>query len=213
MELTLSGTPFFLLPQRALFYPDIAVLIVADLHLGKAMHFRKSGIFIPGRSAYADYHVLDGLIEKWRPAQVWLLGDLFHSSYNMEWQYFRNFRLKYKGISFCLVKGNHDILSPRIYTDLNIDVFDIIQSSDFIFSHEPLVKVPDGKMNIAGHVHPGCMIRLRGRQMLRLPCFYRQGRSLLLPAFGRLTGLAILPAKPDSRIYAVFPEEVVLVAS
>ena len=57
LEIELEGEKIALLPERALYWPAQHTLIVADLHWGKAGHFRKNGIAIPAqaqqRSAYA----------------------------------------------------------------------------------------------------------------------------------------------------------------
>ncbi len=47
MRIDLAGTSLQLLPQKALFLPEESILVLGDLHLGKAMHFRKAGIIIP----------------------------------------------------------------------------------------------------------------------------------------------------------------------
>ncbi|HET7427286.1 MAG TPA: DEAD/DEAH box helicase, partial [Gemmatimonadales bacterium] len=45
--LRLAGEDLVLLPERALFWPRTATLVVADLHWGKAATFRAAGIPIP----------------------------------------------------------------------------------------------------------------------------------------------------------------------
>jgi metallophosphoesterase superfamily enzyme len=68
---------------------------------------------------------------------------------------------------------------------------------------------PDGKLNIAGHVHPGYLVKTKSRQHYRLPCFYHHRQLLLIPAFGHLTGLHLLEKKSGSRIFPVLPEQVI----
>jgi DNA ligase-associated metallophosphoesterase len=212
MQINLAGTTVQLLPQKALFLPEQGMLVLGDLHLGKAMHFRKSGIFMPQASAARDYHILHNLIQQYQPEAVYFLGDLFHSLHNSEWLQFEKLITTYPDIRFTLVRGNHDVLDQTYYERLQIAIIPhAFLLGNLIFSHKPLAEVPEGSINIAGHIHPGCMVRGLGRQSIKLPCFYLKGQTFLLPAFGQLTGLHILEQNADTTIFAILPERVVLV--
>lgn len=212
MEITLAGTIIQLLPQKALFLPEHSLLVLGDLHLGKAMHFRKAGIFMPAASAADDYTMLHRLFQAYQPRQVFFLGDLFHSLHNSEWQQFGQLLDQYPGISFTLIRGNHDILKDSEYRQIGLQVVEgALRIDDLIFAHEPMAEVPEGAINIAGHIHPGCVLRGLGRQSLTLPCFYLSGQTFLLPAFGRLTGLHVLSRDRATSVFAVLPERVVAV--
>jgi DNA ligase-associated metallophosphoesterase len=210
MQIALAGTDIILLPQKAMFLPGHSILIIADLHLGKAQHFRKSGIFMPAGSAAKDYITLNNLIEQHTPKQVWFLGDLFHSVHNTEWLQFEAFIHTRPDIDFTLIKGNHDIIQEEYYDKLGIAVVpDVLPLDQLLFSHEPMPHVEEGKINIAGHIHPGCVVQGKGRQAYRLPCFHLSGQNFLLPAFGYLTGLSIMESR-NATVFAVLPEQVVL---
>lgn len=209
MQIELAGTQIILLPQKAIFLPVESILVLGDLHLGKAMHFRKAGIFMPAESASKDYITLHELMLRYKPQQVYFLGDLFHSDYNTEWKQFIKFIDSYPDIRFSLIKGNHDILDKELYKQSNIDVIKEFHLNQLVFSHDPLDTIDSDKINIAGHIHPGCLLRGLGRQHLRLPCFYFKDALLLLPAFGQLTGLQILEDK-GATVFAVLPDKVVL---
>ncbi|WP_118952033.1 ligase-associated DNA damage response endonuclease PdeM [Taibaiella helva] len=211
MEIVLGNAVVELLPQRAIYLLQHSLLVIADLHLGKGMHFRKAGIFIPPGSAEKDYTVLHELMLRYRPRKVWFLGDLFHSVHNSDWLLLQAFILAYPDVHFVLIRGNHDILAPEHYTALSIDVVpERLVLGDLVFSHEPLEHIASGKVNVAGHIHPGCLLRGLGRQSLRLPCFYLYEQILLLPAFGALTGLYLMEMTKRASIFAVLPERIVL---
>jgi DNA ligase-associated metallophosphoesterase len=174
------------------------------------MHFRKAGIFMPPQSAFRDYEILQELILKYRPKEVYFLGDLFHSQHNSEWGRLDTFIQCHPQVNFTLIKGNHDILKKELYEAHHIHIIEKgIAIGNLLFSHEPLPEVPAGMINVAGHIHPGCIISGRGRQHFRLPCFYFKDNRFLLPAFGHLTGLQILNTD-DAEIFAVFPDKVML---
>ena len=212
MQINLAGTTVQLLPQKALFLPEHDMLVLGDLHLGKAMHFRKAGIFMPQASAARDYQVLHNLIQHYQPEAVYFLGDLFPSLHNSEWLQFEKLVTAYPDIHFTLIRGNHDLLDEAYYERLQITIIPhVFQLGNLIFSHKPLAEVPEGLINIAGHIHPGCMVRGLGRQSIKLPCFYLKEQTFLLPAFGLLTGLHILEQSAATTIFAILPERVVVV--
>ncbi len=56
---------------------------------------------------------------------------------------------------------------------------------------------------LAGHVHPTFQLRGKGRQKLRLPCFYQKHALTLLPAFGDFTGGYNVELDSDSQIFVI----------
>jgi len=208
MQLFLRGSEFTLLPEKALYKHDESLLIIADIHLGKASHFRKSGIPIPANAQAADYVALEKLFEKVQPEKVYFLGDLFHSTFNGDWHYFAALISRFEQIDFTLIKGNHDLINEALFRELNITVIDkTIEDATFIYSHAP-VSDTDGKVNISGHIHPGIRLSGQARQSLTIPCYYYINNILLLPAFGVLTGLYIMDWDNNADIYAVLSNEV-----
>lgn len=201
-EIILAGERFLLLPQKALFRPGRSQLIVSDIHLGKTTHFRKMGIAMPQQSYLKDIDTLHYLLRKFQPETFIILGDLFHSTYNREWLWFRSLLIEFRSVRFILVEGNHDILPAVIYDDIpNLKRTNHIVENNFIFSHHPLTT--SSQMNICGHVHPGIELKGNARQYIKLPCFYLSKSHFILPAFGNLTGMFLLEQEMDSTYYIV----------
>jgi DNA ligase-associated metallophosphoesterase len=210
MQIKLLDTIVELLPEKALFLPETNTLVIADIHLGKATHFRKNGISIPSQSSEKDYMRLNELIERKQPQRIIVLGDLFHSTHNSEWNLFCEFVAYRSGIRFMLIIGNHDILDRKYYQKLCLEVVEhSLELQDLLLSHEPLKRVPDGFINVAGHIHPGFVLQGRGRQNIKLPCFYSLPNQLIMPAFGSLTGLYTLERTMDSDIYVIANDKVI----
>lgn len=204
MQLQLGEHQYQLLNEKALFRMHDSTLIIADLHLGKAQHFRKSGIYLPQQSAEKDYERLRFLVTSLNPKRIFLLGDLFHSSFNQEWNVFCAFVNSFKTIEFTLVLGNHDILEKEHYKSVcSRIVEDVLEEEDILFSHHPLKKIPKDKFCIAGHIHPGVVLYGKGKQSVRLPCFYLYKNQLILPAFGSLTGLQLIVPEKEAKMYVV----------
>lgn len=62
---------------------------------------------------------------------------------------------------------------------------------------------PDPGYEIAGHLHPAVRLEGRGRDRLRLPCFWVRPTQCILPAFGGLTGSGRVRPRSGDRIFVV----------
>lgn len=196
---SIAQQTFELHPLKAIFWQEQNTLLIADLHLGKARHFRKEGFPVPQEVGDQNYEMLIHLLLHYRPARVIFLGDLFHSAYNEEWQEVGDLVHQFSTAQFDLVQGNHDILSNHTYAKAGIRSFkNHLRIEQILLSHEPLEYIPGEVYNLAGHIHPCVHLRGPGRQRLRLPCFYFGENQGILPAFGAFTGMAeIKPVKGD----------------
>jgi DNA ligase-associated metallophosphoesterase len=208
MNICIGKSIFTLLHQKALYREADSLLVIADVHLGKASHFRKEGISIPASAQHADYERLNSLFSSVSPRKVIFLGDLFHSRINGDWQNFATIIRQWPDIQFILVRGNHDLINESHFDEMNILVTDTIEDDDCVYTHEPETKLHHHKTNIAGHIHPGVLLTGNAKQSVRLPCFYATEKQLILPAFGALTGLQMMPITKYATIYGVLPASV-----
>jgi uncharacterized protein len=208
MNVEILGDSFELLHHKAMYWPSQRTLLLADLHLGKINHFRRSGIPLPIKANDRNIEVLLDLVHKVKPARILCLGDLFHSHYNQEWEVFGEV-IKYLGdISFELVLGNHDIMSDLQYQRKGIQLHDELVIDHFILTHHPLETVAPGYYNFAGHIHPGICLYGKGKQALTLPCFYFGQHQALLPAFGVFTGLARIKPMKEDKIFVILEDKI-----
>ncbi len=204
-----KGQTLILHPKKGIFWKEQQTLLLADLHLGKAAHFRKQGLAAPAAILHQNFNNFRQLLKDFTPRRVLFLGDLFHSSLNQVWEKFAAFLEEYPNISFELVKGNHDILPEAIY---EASVMKIHQPplivEPFIFSHYPLKQNTFTQYNFYGHLHPGVVLEGWGKQVMKLPCFFFEETQAVLPAFGAFTGLAIMQPKIVDRVFVVTDKEV-----
>ncbi|MFY0671882.1 MAG: ligase-associated DNA damage response endonuclease PdeM [Bacteroidia bacterium] len=211
MKTTLKGCEIELLPQKAMFFTQQNVLVIADLHLGKASHFRKSGIAVPNQVYDQNIENLIRLLQWIKPKEVIFLGDLFHSVHNREWDNFTSVVKQFPSLSFKLIVGNHDILHSSHYQNSGITIIDdFMDLGEIRLSHEPIENC--SKYNVFGHLHPGVRMIGKGKQSLRLPCFYFAENFGVLPAFGTFTGLALQKPKVGERVYVVANNKVLCVS-
>jgi len=182
MRAEINGHQLELLPEKAIFWPQHRILLLADLHLGKVNHFRRSGVAMPTNPNSENLDRFIGLIQRHQPLRVIFLGDLFHSHYNDEWEAFGQVLKHYPAISFELVMGNHDIMSRHQYEKHRLRLHaESLELDDFILTHEP---GEYDAYNLAGHIHPGVRLQGRGSQLLKFPCFHLSPTQFILLAFG-----------------------------
>ena len=200
VEIFVAGERLLLHPFRALFWPRERWLVVSDMHLGKAAHFRKSGTPLPEGQDAATLLRLDVVMETFQPDRVLILGDLFHSSLNNQWQVFQQWA-NAQQVPLQLVTGNHDILASEHYEAAGLQVTrEPLIVGPFAWVHQPMDTLD--RYSIAGHIHPGVVLKGAGSQRLKLPCFLIGERSAILPAFGMSTGLYVVKPTPTDSVYS-----------
>lgn len=207
---TLAGEELILHPLKAIYWPREKAFLIADFHLGKGAHFRRNGIMVHSAIDMVNLKNLNILLKSFPVEKVLFLGDLFHSRYNQEWLSFEKYIKQQPGIAFHLVMGNHDILPESIYTASNLIVHkEFYQMDPFYFSHKPLEEFPKGLFNLAGHIHPGVMLKGGAKQYMRLPCFYFSENQGIMPAFGEFTGLSMLKPKKKDKVFVSVDKSVI----
>lgn len=199
---------FILLPQKALFWVDKKILIVADVHLGKVGHFRKAGIAIPKILEQEDLSTLSDIISEYHPETVLFLGDMFHSEMNEDWQWLVLWRELFPKVKMLLVRGNHDILTDHHYLDAGFALISEIIIGPFLFTHEPAKDLKPYYV-ISGHIHPGVKLYGKGRQNVTLPCYYFGASQAILPAFGRFTGCSIIKHNDIDAVFGILKHKVI----
>lgn len=208
MQVEVFGELLELYPQKAVFWKKEKMLLLADMHLGKVNHFRRSGIPVPVKANDKNIEILIDLMWKTKPERVVCLGDLFHSHYNPEWEVFGEVVKHFTAVSFELVLGNHDIMSEQQYIRKGIKLYDKMRINDFLFTHHPLETVPDHVYNLSGHIHPSVQLNGKGKQSVTLACFHFGKSQGLLPAFGMFTGLARIEPQKDDKVFVIVENKV-----
>ncbi len=187
-------------PSGVVYWEEEEVLLISDVHLGKVTHFRKYGAAVPQEVILKNFEVLQDSLSLYKPKTVCFLGDLFHSSLNREWQLFETWVLKTPA-KILLIAGNHDIISPIKYENLGISLVPELIWGPFLLTHYPEERA--GLFNLSGHIHPAVRLSGKGRQSLRLPCFFKNKHQMILPAFGAFTGTHVIKKKEEDEVYAI----------
>lgn len=194
------------------------MLIVADLHLGKAASFRAAGVPVP-EVIHADLELLGVLLDRTGAQDLVIVGDLIHAPQGRTaavLEPFAAWRRARSELSMWLIRGNHDaragdppfewkirtVAAPWTgWDDLGVE-----------FVHDPEKEPGGSRPVIGGHLHPA--VKLEGPMMsARAECFWlRSGpgvEAMVLPAFGRFTGARCVQAREGDRLFAIGDDEVI----
>lgn len=205
-EFEILSEQLLLLCEKAILWPRAGMLMIADLHLGKAGHFRKHGLPVNASVNEESLVILSEMVIKHKVSRVMVLGDLFHSRENAEWEILGDW-LRYHRVKMELIKGNHDVLPVNLYEDYGIKVHSKTYSeAPFFFIHDPMKdesKIPEGYFALSGHVHPAVSLSGKARQAVRLECFCFTRRQGILPAFGKFTGNEIVRKSDYANIFVI----------
>ena len=207
LEIHRPGALFTMHPLGGLYWREKNWLLISDLHLGKAAHFRKAGIPLPEGDDRETLDRLTRLVDHFAPARLYILGDLFHSGLNRSWDGFETW-CRSRNEELHLVLGNHDRLSDRRYQDAGLIVHhEEVMEDGVRLCHDPACPTGTG-YRIGGHLHPGVVLTGAGQQRITLPCFVVGAMSTVLPAFGHRQGLFRVRPTPLQRIFACTPTSV-----
>ncbi len=189
-DIVFGGEKLTLTTQRAIYWSREDALILSDLHVGKAAHFRQNGIPISGEVLKKDLERLEIVLAYYSPKKLIVVGDLFHADMNEELILFRKWTDQFKDLHKILVKGNHDRVSNSISSLFSEwEIVNELTIKKITFVHEPKQSQKSTDFYISGHIHPGILIKGKGRQRFKLPCYQVLANQLILPAFSLFTGL------------------------
>lgn len=212
-EVEAGGERLHLLPDRAVFLPAHRTLLVADLHLGKAVAFRRWGVPVPHGTTGESLARLSALVARLGASRVVFLGDFLHSPRSQaspSLQAALQWRAGHPGLALDLVRGNHDRRAGDPPAALGMGLHDEpLRLGGLALCHHP--RPVAGAYVLAGHLHPGTVVG-RGLDSVRLPCFWFGAQVGVLPAFGAFTGMHRVRAEEGDRLFAVTGTQVLPVA-
>ena len=179
----LGGAQVEARPSGALWWADQRLLVVSDLHFGKAQRLaRRGGALLPPYETQATLARLEAEVQATGAAGVICLGDSFDdltaASELTEPERDRLLHLM-QGRDWLWIEGNHDPAPTSLGGQHRAEV----TLAGLTFRH--IAEIAAEGPEISGHYHPKA--RLAGRAA---PCFLLNpvaGR-LILPAFGTYTG-------------------------
>ena len=214
LRIRAAGASLTLLPPGVVWWERERTLFAADLHVGMSETMQSAGMAVPTGGHAQDLEDLAALAAERAAARLVVLGDFLHAPEGATPEVAAMVaawgdRL---GVPVWLLAGNHDhpiAGDPGVWPFARVE--DQILVEPFLLTHRhrdvDAKAKRDEPFRICGHLHP--VVRLEGRgDRLRLRCFVRDAGQLILPAFGRMTGGAVVePGRGRSR-YPVTADEV-----
>ncbi len=190
-DLTVAGERLVARASGALWWPERALLCVADLHLGKSERIaRRGGTLLPPYETADTLGRLGDEVAALGPRTVVCLGDSFDDRAAVAALGAAERALLSElgaGRDWLWVAGNHD---PGALAEVGV--------GPLTFRHAAGTVAEAGE--VSGHYHPKLRLAVRGRAVSRR-CFVTDGRRLLLPAFGAFTGGLDADSPPVSALF------------
>ena len=208
--LTAGGQVLLLLPEKCIFLPESDTLLVADVHIGKAVSFRALGVPVPGGTTGETLAMLTSLVRRLALRRIVFLGDFLHSARShapATMAAVAQWRGAHADLALTLVRGNHDDRAGDPPAHLDIEAADEpLMHGGLALCHHP--RPHAGAYVLAGHLHPCVNVSGRAHDWLRLPCFWFRPQVGVLPAFGAFTGMQSIRTAPGERVFAATPQQV-----
>ncbi len=179
-----AGCQLAALGSGALWYRDAGLLVVSDLHLGRAERYARTG-----RGLLPPYEIRDTLnrlsadIAATAPAQVLCLGDSFDddgAALALDAAIHGEILALQAGRGWVWIAGNHDPAPLALGGSHRQQA----QIAGLTFRHAAR---PGATAEVSGHYHPKATLSRRARGVSR-PCFLFDHHRLILPAYGTYTG-------------------------
>ncbi len=183
----------------ALYVPELATLIISDLHLEQGSSLARRGIRVPPFDTNITISLLEDVITRFKAKRLVFLGDSFHDDdgeARVDEPLMQRLHAIASAHDCFWICGNHDPSPPR---HLAGHAADHILLGPLTLRHEP-ARLRKEEFEISGHLHPGCAITQRGRRVSG-KCFIADERRLIMPAFGAYTGALSVFAEPYQRLF------------
>ncbi len=186
MIIEFAGQSITLLPDGLVWIEVHKTLIIADFHLDKAAHFRRNGLPVPNLEGGKLMEVLVRIFQQFHPKCLIVLGDLVHTDPGIEFYHFLETTSQ---IPEChLITGNHDKKLSESYFPPHWHF------SRFLHWHGITLHHGDQHLesldySICGHWHPGFALKMEFQKQAFPAFILKNNKQLVLPAFGKFTGL------------------------
>jgi DNA ligase-associated metallophosphoesterase len=186
LQFIVAGQRLTALACGGLWWEEVGVLVVSDLHLEKASSYAARGQMLPPYDTRATLARVQRQVEVLDPHMVISLGDSFHdrgARPRMSADDVIALRRMTDARDWVWIEGNHDPAPPE---DLGGRVMHELSIGGLTFRHIPAEG--DARGEVAGHLHPCARVAGRGGRTVRARCFATDGERLVMPAYGALTG-------------------------
>ncbi len=210
LEIEVQGERLILLPERAVYWPRERMLLVADVHCGKAAVFRARHVPLPEGNMEEDLQRLTRVLHSTGARSVGILGDWIHAAAGCTpgvVQAIQGWRELHRDVRMHWVRGNHDRAPQEVRAQFGFEECEFLERGPFRLEHVPARY--EGKFVIGGHIHPKLVVGGRGFPRMHLSCFHFTRDFAVLPAFGSLTGGHPVKRTTDDQVFPIVEDTVI----
>ena len=192
----LSGIEIY---EESLFIKDLNLLVFGDLHIGKELALKKSGILVPINQTKELVKKISSIIKITKPKKIVINGDLMHSFgelNHIDWEDITNLiksiRVNSKDVKITIIKGNHDTSLKPLIDKLKLNFADYYLEKNILICHGDKIpeKINETKTIIIGHQHPLVTLQSEGKSE-NYKCYlkgkYKKANLIVMPAINPLS--------------------------
>ena len=213
LEVKIANETLHLLPERAAYWPRTETLFIADPHFGKDATFRAHAIPLPHGTTSAELERLTQIIDRTGAQKLIILGDLLHAAKGREPAVIdavTAWREQHRDLAIYLVRGNHDRHAGDPPTEWHMELVDgPTPGPHWVLNHEP--HEPEQGYALTGHLHPAVQLTGKGRQSLKLPCFWFGAKCGVLPAFSAFVDHGTIRPQQGEQVFVTTDQQVIAV--
>ncbi len=214
LKISIKNEEMHLLPSGAMHLPEHQALLIADAHIGKASSFRQLGVPVPSGTTNETLTEISRDLISTQAQHLIFLGDFLHSKYAhaaATQTVVAAWREQHAQLAITLVRGNHDDRAGDPSAALRFSIVnEPLCLGALALCHHPQL-IADHYV-LAGHWHPCISLQGKGRDRLRLPCFWMGDEAThpqgILPAYGSFTGMHPIERRDADAVYAIAGEVV-----
>lgn len=214
VSVEISGEKLVLHPARAVVWPRLKTIIIADTHFGKSSYFARQGFAVPAGTDDADRTKLNRLVRDCAAERLIILGDFLHAPIDAESREAHDLTAWARDLApvhIVVVAGNHDRGASRRWTSSISWREGLLLEGPFGLLHEAdhPQAIAGHAFTLSGHIHPVMRLNRTRKAGPRVPVFWQRATGLVLPSFGQFTGGATVQPETTDHVFAVGPSAIV----
>jgi putative SbcD/Mre11-related phosphoesterase len=194
--------------KPALYHPELALLVISDVHLGLEGSMTSKGSYVPQFQLDDMLEELKQIKEKTGADRILVNGDLknqFSTSYTekQEVEEFLEF-LKEEFNEIILIKGNHDTFLDNTAEKHGLELRDHYSEDGYLFVHGHEEIEQEFDTVVIGHEHPALALRDEVGVTEKVDCFLygeiEDGEIVVMPSYSKISNGSEVNRMPKNEL-------------
>ena len=196
MLIEILGEELELLPEKAIFWPSMELLFIADI----GWAFTKK-TFI--ESGFNEIERIKAILSKRSVRRIILLGEVAPEGRSLDKELLVKFNIWSQALHcpFYIAFARSSFIPIEEIKGYGVAAWaDPLIIPPFAFSNDPIEN--DKYFTFSGHIHPHVVLK-KGKERLSFPCFQIKQRLAILPSFSEDAVPQPISWTSDEKIYAI----------